>query len=75
MSENALDYQVEIDGKKSEDGVAAGLLHTDRKIQYTNIKNISAPTGVRRMTIPYAVVVLSAVILTGMMLVVRKRRR
>ena len=75
LSENALDYQVEIDGKKSEDGVAAGLLHTDRKIQYTNIKNISAPTGVRRMTIPYAVVVLSAVILTGMMLVVRKRRR
>ena len=73
LTEHALDYQVEIDGKKSEDGVATGVLNNDQKVQYVNIKNISAPTGVRRMAVPYFFMILSGFGMAEMLFLRRKR--
>lgn len=65
LAENALDYQVKIDGKDSKDGKVTGVLEVDKKIQYTNTKNISAPTGVRRMTFPYMLILFGGIVMAG----------
>lgn len=73
LVENALDYQVKIDGKDSKDGKTTGILDADKKIQYTNTKNISAPTGVRRMTFPYVILLFGGIGMAGVLFALKKR--
>lgn len=73
LVENSLDYRVKIDGKDSKDGKATGILDADKKIMYTNIKNVSAPTGVRKMIFPYVIILFSGLGMIGIFFALRKR--
>ena len=73
LTENSLDYRVKIDGKDSKDGKATGILDADKKIMYTNIKNVSAPTGVRKMIFPDVIILFSGLGMTGTFFALRKR--
>ena len=88
MEKNIMDDQLFLDAMISEfqiedlnvlyaqirkDGKVTGVLEVDTKIQYTNTKNISAPTGVRQMTFPYVILLFGGIGMAGVRFALKKR--